>query len=75
MPIEIVYILIALAYLSCFCAFAICFVSFDLIETPAFVMFWSFLWPIVFIGCLFALPFVAFVKHVKKEDNGTQKTL
>ena len=69
MPIEIVYILIALAYLSCFCAFAICFVSFDLIETPAFVMFRSFLWPIVFIGCLFALPFVALVKLVREDDK------
>lgn len=69
MPIEIVYILIALAYLSCFCAFAICFVSFDIIETPAFVMLWSFLWPIVFIGCLFALPFVAFVKLVREDDK------
>lgn len=69
MPIEIVYILTTLAYLSCFCAFAICFVSFDIIETPVFVMLWSFLWPIVFIGCLFALPFVAFVKLVREDDK------
>lgn len=69
MPIEIVYILIMIAYCAIMGAFAICFVSFDLIETPVFVMLWSFLWPIVFIGCLFALPFVAFVKLVREDDK------
>lgn len=69
MLIEIVYILTVLAYLTCFCAYAICLVKFNLAESPFLVMLWSFSWPLIFVASLFSLPFLAFIKLIREDKK------
>lgn len=72
---EITAFLIFFAYISCVLTYSFVFLRFDLMENSPFAWIGCFLWPFIFIGCLFALPFVAFVKLVKGKYNGPQKTL
>lgn len=53
--------------------YVVCLLKFDMAENSvALALLYSVVWPILFVGSLFAIPFVVFTKFLngdKKNDN------
>lgn len=64
------YMVLGMLYICVMFFYVICLLKFDMAENSvALALLYSVIWPIFFVGSLFAIPFVVFTKFLKEDKN------
>lgn len=57
-------------YICVMFLYVACFLKFDMAENSvALALLYSVIWPILFVGSLFAIPFIVFTKLLREDDK------